>query len=99
MPRWLWAVAAGLAIVASCALLWWSASADTRALRALPDAQRLAVYQRTMENLKNTCDPAAPRSLRDFCRREAELAAKFEECDADPACQELVRRHLFQPHR
>jgi hypothetical protein len=52
-----------------------------------------------MENLRTICDPAAPRSMRDFCHQEADLALKFRECDADPKCQELARRHLPQPHR
>jgi hypothetical protein len=99
LPAWLWAVTACGVVIAMIALLWWSSTADRRALRALPDDQRLALYARTIENLRDTCDPAPPRSLRDFCRGQAELAANFKECDNDRSCQELVRRHLFQPRR
>jgi len=98
-PQWFWLLAGVLALVGAGALVWISATADTRALRALPDDVRGALYSRTVENLRSTCDPAAPRSLRQFCREQATLAGKFEECDADRACQELVRRHLFQPSR
>jgi len=88
-----------MALMATSALLWLQATADSRALRALPDDQRLALYGRTLENLRNTCDPAPSRSLRDFCREQAQLAARFRECDESQTCRELVRRHLFQPRR
>jgi len=90
-------VAVGL--LAAAALVWWSATADQRAIRALPEAQRLPLLQSTLANLKNVCDPAPPLSMREFCRRQAELAVKFSECARDPDCQQLARRHLYQPHR
>jgi hypothetical protein len=83
-------------LTALLALLVWSVTADTRALRALPHDQRLAIYGRTLQNLKTTCTPAAPASLRDFCRKQAELAARFKECEDDGICQQLTRPHLFQ---
>lgn len=95
MPRWRWGCAAILAAVIAGALLWWSRTADVRALRSLPDEQRLAIYSRALANLKNTCDPAAPRSLRDFCRTQAALAIKFRECEAYPHCLDVTNRHLF----
>jgi hypothetical protein len=98
-PRWFWLLVGVMTLGAILALVWTVATADTRALRALPDDVRLALYTRTIQNLQGTCDPAPPRSLREFCREQAALAAKFQECDAAPRCQELVRRHLFQPHR
>jgi hypothetical protein len=98
-PRWFWLLALVMTLGAMVALSWTIFTADTRALRALPDDVRLALYTRTIQNLRGTCDPAPPRSLRGFCRDQAALAARFQECDAAPDCQELVRRHLFQPHR
>jgi hypothetical protein len=98
-PRWFWLLAGVLTLVAAGALVWTSITSDTRALRALPDDVRVALYTRTVENLRATCDPAPARSLRKFCREQAALAGKFKECDAAPTCQELVRRHLFQPRR
>lgn len=97
--KWFRLIVAAALLAATAALLWTSATADTRALRALPEDVRLPFYARTIENLRGTCDPAPPRSLRQFCHEQAALAAKFPECDAAPACQELVRRHLFQPRR
>jgi hypothetical protein len=85
--------------VVGCVLVWWISTADTREIQALSDAQRIPLYHRTLENLRTVCDPAAPRSLRDFCHDEAALALKFRECDADPGCRELARRHLPQPRR
>jgi hypothetical protein len=99
LPRWLWATALVFAAGALGTLLWWSSTADTRALRALPAEQRQAIYEKTMQILRDTCDPAPPVSLRALCRTQAELASKLPECDADPSCGEVVRRHLFQPRR
>ncbi|HEY8926772.1 MAG TPA: hypothetical protein VIU64_20455 [Polyangia bacterium] len=99
LPRWLWIPGIVLATALVAVLLWWSSTADTRALRALPAEQRQAIYAKTMQILRETCDPAPPVSLRALCRTQAELASKLPECDADPACGELVRRHLFQPRR
>lgn len=96
---WPWLPVVCLAALGTCAFVWWSATADTRELRALPDAQRLLLYHNTVSNLRTVCDPAAPRSLRDFCHRQAELVSKLRECDADSSCQDLVRRHLTQPSR
>jgi len=86
-------------LAAALALVWWLATSDQRAIRSLPEAQRLPLLQSTIANLKNVCDPAPPLSMREFCRRQAELAIKFSECTRDPDCQQLARRHLYQPHR
>jgi hypothetical protein len=76
---------------------WWSATAESRAIRALPEAERRGLYRRTMENLETICEPAATRAMRDFCREQAQLAAQFPECD--PSCQEMAGRHLTLPMR
>jgi hypothetical protein len=76
---------------------WWSAMGERRAVRALPEPERRGLYRRTMENLETICEPAAPRSMREFCRAQAELASHFPECDR--ACEEIARRHLALPSR
>ena len=86
-------VATGL-VIAGAAYLW-SAGEETRALRELPAEQRLGLYQRTIENLKTICDPAPGRSMRDFCREQAELALRFRECD-EP-CRVIARRQMSLP--
>ena len=94
---WLWGgvLIAGVLVVVFA--WWWSATAERRAVRSLPEPERLGLYRRTMENLETVCEPAAPRSMRDFCRRQAEFATHFPECDR--ACQEIAHRHLALPTR
>lgn len=98
-PRWLWRVALAVALLLGCLEWWWEINEDKRELRALPDAQRLSLYHTTMQNLRTLCDPAPPRSMRDYCHQQANLALMFLECERDPACQELARRHVAQPRR
>jgi hypothetical protein len=76
---------------------WWSAGGEGREIRELPPAQRHALYQRTIENLKTICDPAPGRSVREFCRNQARLALEFPECDDD--CRTIARRHMSLPRR
>jgi hypothetical protein len=85
------------AIVVSVFAWWWSATAEDRAVRALPEPERRGLYRRTLENLKTICEPAAPRSMREFCRAQADLATQLPECD--PSCQEIAHRHLTLPTR
>jgi hypothetical protein len=75
---------------------YWLLSDDqAREIRALPVVQRQALYRRTMENMKEVCDPAPGRSVREFCRGQATLALKFPECDDD--CRQIARRHMSLP--
>jgi hypothetical protein len=90
-------VAALVATGVACGILAyvWSAGEVTRALRHLPVEQRAGLYQRTMENLTTICDPAPGRSMRDFCRTEAEFALRFPECD--DVCRAIARRQMSLP--
>ena len=97
--RWPFLLASAAVAGAIFAFWLWAANAETRELRSLPEQQRLTLFQRLLDDLRNVCDPAPPRSLRDFCRRQAELALKFRECEGTPTCQELARRHLSLPRR
>jgi len=94
---WLWATLLVSAIAVAGLAWWWSATAEDRAVRALPEPERRGLYRRTMENLETICEPAAPRSMRDFCRVQAELATRLPDCD--PGCQAIARRHLGLPTR
>ena len=85
------------ALVVAGLAWWWSATAESRAIRALPEAERRGLYQRTMENLKTICEPAAPRAMSEFCREQAKLASQLPECDQ--SCQEIAHRHLTLPTR
>jgi len=97
--RWPWVLGAALGGLFVLAFWIWASNADTREIRSLPDQQRLTLFHRVLDDLRNTCDPAPPRSLREFCRSQAALALRFRECDQSPACQELARRHVSPPRR
>lgn len=66
-------------------------------LRELPPAERHALYQRTIETLRSTCTHDNGPLLDEHCREQAELVARFEECDRD--CYELARRFAQKPTR
>jgi hypothetical protein len=94
-PRWHgWAGVVAIVLgVAGLLFAWgWAASAPARALRALPAPQRAVVLSHALDALRTVCDPAPPRSLRAFCRQQAEVALAFRECDA--ACREVARRNM-----
>ena len=76
---------------------WWSTTAETRAVRALPELERRGLYRRTMENLETICEPAAPRSWRDCCRAHAVLALQLPACHQ--GCLVIARRHVALPTR
>jgi hypothetical protein len=95
--RWL-VLAIALLGVAGIVGTWvWASTADGRALRALPAAQRMHLLKSALENLHSVCDPFAPRDLRNFCREQAEIASAFQECTGD--CLVTARRHLVEPTR
>jgi hypothetical protein len=96
-PRPLVVIAIGLAVAALVAAWWWSYTSEGRALRALPAAERRALYQRNIDTLREVCEPAPPRSLRTLCRDHAHRVLEFPECDAD--CREVARRMLVTPMR
>src|SRR5262249_10348268 len=74
---------------------WLLSDDEKREVRDLPVPQRQALYHRTRENLQTLCDPAAGRSVVEFCRNQASLALKFSECEDD--CRRTARRHLSLP--
>ncbi len=61
---------------------------------ALPDDQRVALYARTIEELREFCGERRPDALRDHCRELASFAEKFTECRID--CRALARQQLVQ---
>lgn len=88
---------AALALIALFGLSTWWGDRDLRALGALPEGQRSALYQRTLENLQTVCAGPGAARVEGFCREQAELALRLPECDA--ACGRLARGHLAQPVR
>lgn len=87
--------------IAGCACLFaawiWYAGCIDRELRDLPEADRRALYQRTLSTLQQTCAESPGPAMMDHCRKEAELILHFPECDDD--CRALTRRFLHVPAR
>ena len=90
-PRAGWLVPV-LAIAAMCVALASAPSSERRALRALPDEQRLALLSRTADDLRRFCSDERPGALADHCRELASFAAQFDECTGE--CATLVRHQL-----
>lgn len=67
-----------------------------RSIRALPPAERVALYERTMSDTASTCatPEAGEGALHDHCLRQAEFLVLFPECDV--RCQRLAQSIL--PH-
>ena len=80
--------AAALVIGVLVALWAVDHDAEKRALRNLPEADRRALYQRTLENVRTICarDPG-DRPVA-YCRDQAEVLRALPECD--DACKRLV---------
>jgi hypothetical protein len=97
--RWASPWLAVLAIGAAAAGIWfWNETAEIRAIRCLPAAERQTLYAHTLNTLQTTCGPRArPEGLADFCREQSAFIAKFPECDG--RCAALVKGGLAAPAR
>jgi hypothetical protein len=86
-PRVLIVTALVLAFV-TAALLWtrWGSRRHAQ-IEQLADADRRALYDRTLADLR-LCSTAAGSALKEHCSHQAELILSFSECDA--ACRELA---------
>ena len=73
----------------------WSADADRRAIAALPDGDRQALYAHSRAELEQFC-ANPPEALRSHCRQQADFLALFPECDV--ACQALVEQQHPMHH-
>jgi hypothetical protein len=98
-----WGVAAlfsvGLLFVAGVATFGAVKSGLGNSVKDLPDADRVALYRRSLEDVESSCTLAAARegALRDHCVRQAQFLTLFPECDA--ACQRTVTAILPRVHR
>ena len=70
---------------------WWQYSSTRAAIAGLPEAERKAFYERTLETLQTTCSSTSD-GLASYCTDQAELIVQFPECD--PACIKLARSRL-----
>jgi hypothetical protein len=89
--RLLW-VGIGLGIVAAIAIVVTTVTAGRRAVHAIPDDQRMAVYSRTLDDLKQLCGDRPPEALKEHCRELASFLSQFDECRDE--CQAIVRNQL-----
>lgn len=92
VKRWLGGFAALTVIV--CALVYFDSRVG-RELRRLPDADRRALYQRTIETLRTSCLKAEGPMLSDYCCEQADFIERFPECGAD--CRTLAKRFTPRP--
>jgi hypothetical protein len=88
-----------LMVLVSAALVWLrSRDAEHDAIRRLSDAERRALYERTLRTLRSSCDPKTrPQGLADFCRAQADFILKFPECDS--VCTTLAAEFRQLPTR
>jgi hypothetical protein len=89
--RWLSRAAILVALAAGMALMVWRDGAERRAIRALPEVERHALYTRTLETLATACASSVV-GLRDYCTRQAQLALEFPECDQ--SCEALAGKQV-----
>lgn len=84
------AVAAGAALVLVVLAAGIHFSEERASVDRLSDAERVGLYQRTVENLRTVCSPPGRHpELAGFCEDQARLALRFPECD--DACRTLAR--------
>lgn len=91
VPRWLKWTTLVLGIAGVILLFIYSEGSERRAIRDLPEPERHALLERTLQSLKSICSSPSD-AMRDFCREQARLAMLFPECDV--SCQELADRQL-----
>lgn len=88
----------GLVVLALIGLLTvFRHSRLDRELAGMPTAERRALYERTLETLRTSCERAPGPKFTDYCREQADLIRRFPECDS--ACQELAAHFLPKPSR
>ncbi len=83
-----------LGVVMALAIGVASGSWKRRGVATLPHDQRLALYTRTIEELREFCGERRPDALRDHCRQLASFAEEFKECGID--CRALAGQQLVQ---
>lgn len=70
-----------------------SRSAQDRALRSLPEPDRRALYDRTVDTLRTICArDEGSDGLAEYCEEQAKVVLSLPECDA--GCRNLSRRYL-----
>lgn len=86
-----------LAIVAAGVIAWFVHTRLNRELVDMPETERCALYERTLETLRTTCMRAHGQEPTAFCGRQADFVTRFPECDSE--CRDLAARFAPQPSR
>jgi cytochrome b pre-mRNA-processing protein 3 len=85
-------------MLSALALIWiWNQGHEDRAIEALPDGERRALYSRTLEDLRAVCKTARSSDLDLHCEAQARFILKFPDCDE--SCRKLADRQLPHPTR
>jgi hypothetical protein len=98
LQRGAYAALALLAVAAVFVFWSWRNTLEQDAIRRLPEPDRRALYQRTLETLTASCERGTrPSGLEAFCQQQAEFILQFPECDT--SCQSLARQQRGTPSR
>lgn len=89
------AILTGFVVMGVLVLLGRACAA--RELRAMPDPERHALYERTLETLRTTCARPSGPTVTDCCSEQAAFVLQLPECD--DACRDLARRLDRRPTR
>jgi hypothetical protein len=76
-----------LAIALGVGFWVWSEGSEQRAIHRLPRDERLALYQRTLENVRTIC-VSQDLALGPYCAEQARILLLFAECDDE--CRRLA---------
>ena len=80
-------IAFASAVLIGLGVWLWFAGAEQRAIRRLPRDERVALYQRTLENVRTIC-ASDDLALGPYCAEQARILLLFVECDG--GCRELA---------
>lgn len=88
----------GLLVLGSFVALVTHAQARLdREIAGLPEAERRALLERTLETLRGPCTHASGPTLATYCREQADFVRRFPGCDGE--CRALAGRFSSRPVR
>lgn len=92
--RW---ILASFVVAMLVGLYFWRGSQEQDSVRAMPEPERRALYERTLVTLRSVCNGSRGEQLWEFCREQADFIVTLPECDA--SCRALADVHLDRPTR
>lgn len=63
----------------------------------VPETERRALYERTLETLRVSCADAAKPAFVNYCRQQADFIRRFPECNVE--CREVADHFATGPSR